>query len=90
MSTATLPDTISRIRAVDWTGTKRATLNGHVVTSDTTVGELAEAIRERLGLPRGSYAVYDRDRRLNRTDTLVEAGVAQDAELELSPEVKAA
>jgi len=90
MSSTNVVDSITRIRAVDWTGQKRATLNGTLITSDITVGELAEAIRDRMQLPRGSYAVYLGDRKLNRGATLAESGVGQDAELELSPEVKAA
>ena len=62
-----------------------------MITGDVTkVGEVAEAIRERMQLPRGSYAVYLGDRKLNRSATLADAGVGQDSELELSPEVKAA
>jgi len=90
MASTNLDESITVVRAVDWTGQKRATLNGTLVTSDITVGELAEAIRDRMQLPRGSYAVYLGDRKLNRSATLAESGVAQDAELELSPEVKAA
>jgi hypothetical protein len=88
MSTAT--KSINRVRAVDWTGQKHIAVNGNLVTDDLTVGELAEAIRDRMGLPRGSYSVYLDDRKLNRGATLAEEGVTQDAELELSPEVRAA
>jgi hypothetical protein len=85
-----LAEAITRVRAVDWTGQKSLTLNGNLITGEISVGELAEAIRERMQLPRGSYAVYLGDRKLSRSSTLAEAGVTQDAELELSPEVKAA
>lgn len=90
MSATNVVESITRVKAVDWTGQKRAVLNGTLITADITVGELAEAIRERMQLPRGSYAVYAGDIKLNRSATLAEAGVVQDAELELSPEVKAA
>ncbi|GEM_PF-4218895 len=81
---------ITRVRAVDWTGQKKIVVNGNLIRTETTVGELAEHIRERMSLPRGGYAVYHRNEKLNRAATLDEAGVEQDAELELSPEVKAA
>ena len=90
MSATQTVEAITRVRAVDWTGQKHVTLNGKLVTQDVTVGELAEAIRERMQLPRGSYAVYYGDQKLNRSATLAEAGLVQEAELELSPEVKAA
>jgi hypothetical protein len=91
MATATdLTGSITRIWVGDWTGQKRVMLNGNFLTDDTTVGEVAEKGREELRLPRGPHAVYLGDQRLNRSATLAEAGVGQDAELELSPEVKAA
>ncbi len=81
--------TLTKVRGVDWTGQKRVTLQGRLQSTDTTVGELAEEIRIRLGLEPGSYGVYFDDAKLNRTDTLFEAGVVEDAEIELSPEAKA-
>ena len=89
MSTAAPDRVIRRVHATDWTGQKRVTVTGSL-TGDVTVGELAEAVRERMHLPRGSYAVYYQDQKLDRSSTLQEAQVDQDAELELSPEVKAA
>ena len=86
--TTTVKDRFNRVRATDWTGQKRVTLNG-TLTGDVTVGELGEAIRERMQLPRGSYSVYHQGEKLSRASTLEEAGVKQDAELELSPEIKA-
>ncbi len=83
-------ETVTRIWVVDWTGQKRVLLNGNFLTEDTTVGEVAEKGREELRLPRAPHAVYYGERRLNRSDTLAEAGIVQDAELEPSPEVKAA
>jgi hypothetical protein len=83
-------ETVTRIWVVDWTGQKRVLLNGNFLTEDTTIGEVAEKGREELRLPRTPHAVYYGDQRLNRSSTLAEAGVIQDAELELSPEVKAA
>jgi hypothetical protein len=89
-ASATTLASVTRIWVVDWTRQKRVLLNGNFLTDDTTVGEVAEKGREELRLPRAPHAVYFGDQRLNRTDTLAEAGVVQDAELELSPEVKAA
>jgi hypothetical protein len=82
--------TVTRIWVVDHTGQKRVLLNGNFLTEDTTVGEVAERAREELRLPRGPHAVYYRAQRLSRSATLAEAGVIEDAELELDPEVKAA
>jgi hypothetical protein len=79
---------LRRVRAVDWTGQKKVTLSGKLA-GDVSIGELAEAIRERMQLPRGSYAVYRRDQKLSRSQTLGEVALADDDELELSPEVKA-
>jgi hypothetical protein len=87
---ATLAEAITRVRVVDWTGQRSVTLNGNFLTDDMTVGEVAEKAREELRLPRGPFGVYLGDQRLSRSATLAEAGVVQDAELELSPEVKAA
>lgn len=86
--TQTRTRTINHIRARDWTGQKRIHLKGQLA-ADVTIGELAEAIRERMGLPRRNYAVYFGDQKLPRTATLEEAGLADEAELELNPEVKA-
>lgn len=79
---------INRLRGVDWTGQKRITLAGRL-DSDVTVGEVAEELRERMRLPRGNYSVYYDNRKLNRAATLEAVGLAEDAELEISPEVKA-
>ena len=81
--------TLEKVRGVDWTGQKRITLQGRLQPTDTTVGELAEELRVRLGLEPGSYGVYFDDVKLNRTDTLFEAGIGEDSEIELSPEAKA-
>jgi len=89
-NSSTSLETVTRIWVIDWTGQKRVQLNGNFLTEDTTVGEVAEKGREELRLPRAPHAVYYGDQRLNRSATLAEAGVVQDAELELSPEVKAA
>jgi hypothetical protein len=91
MSAATsLTESITRIWVVDWTGQKRVMLNGNFLTQDTTVGEVAEKGREELRLPRAPHAVYYGGQRLNRSATLAEAGVVQEAALELCPEVTAA
>ncbi len=79
---------INRLRAIDWTGQKHITLAGRL-DGDVTVGEVAEEFRERMRLPRGNYAVYFDNRKLNRAATLDDEGLAEDAELEISPEVKA-
>jgi hypothetical protein len=88
MSTSVLERPISRIRGISWTGEKRVALSGQV-GGDATVGEVAEKLRERMQLPRRSYAVYHENRKLNRSATLAEAELTDDVELELAPEIKA-
>lgn len=82
--------TIDRIRGCDWTGKKKITLTGRIPLATTTVGEIADEIRERMGIEPGSYDVYCNDDKLNRTDTLSAAQVVEGAELQLTPEVRAA
>ncbi len=79
---------VTRLRGIDWTGQKRTSLKVRV-NGEVTVGEVAELLRERMRLPRGSYAVYHQSRKLNRTDTLDAAALPDEAELEINPEVKA-
>lgn len=80
---------INRIRGIDWTHQKSVELRGDV-PAETTIGELAESLRERMGLQRGSYSVYYQEEKLPRSATIEEVELPDAAELELSPEVKAA
>lgn len=85
---ATLVAPVRRVHARDWTGQKSITLSSKLAP-DATVGELAETLRQRMNLPRGSYSVYHQNNKLSRSATLDEAGLPEEVELELSPEVKA-
>ena len=74
--------------AKDWEGTRRAELAD--VHRGTTVGEVVTASARELDLPfQNFYQALFRGRELNHGDTLDEAGVDQDGEIELVPEVSA-
>jgi hypothetical protein len=72
----------------DWEGGRKAHLEG--VPRSATVGEVvAEAVRA-LGLPIQSfYHALFRGRELPHSETLDEAGLEGESELELSPQVSA-
>ena len=76
------------ITARDWEGARRVHLDD--VARTTTVGQVVgESIRA-LQLPfRDFYQAVFRGRELNHSDTIDEAGLDSDAEIELVPEVSA-
>lgn len=95
MNAATIPDTgtlpvgdFLNIKARDWEG--RNLVNLPDVARTTTVGEVvAESVRA-LQLPfKSFYQAVFRGRELNHSDTLDEAGLESDSEIELIPEVSA-
>jgi len=74
--------------ARDWEGTRSAHLAD--VHRGTTVGEVVSESARALDLPfQNFYQALLRGRELNHGDTLDEAGVERDAEIELVPEVSA-
>ena len=74
--------------AKDWEGTRRARIPK--VHRDTTVGEVVSESAQALNLPfRQFFQAVFRGRELNHGDTLREAGLECDAEIELVPEVSA-
>lgn len=74
--------------AKDWEGARQAELQQ--VHSGTTVGEVVSESAKALNLPFQSfYTALFRGRELNHGDTLDEAGVDRDGEIELVPEVSA-
>jgi hypothetical protein len=74
--------------AKDWEGTRRAHLDE--VHRGTTVGEVVSESARALQLPfQNFYQALFRGRELNHGDTLEEAGVVTDGEIELVPEVSA-
>jgi phosphoribosylaminoimidazole-succinocarboxamide synthase len=76
------------ITARDWEGARKAHLDD--VSSTTTVGEVVVESVRALQLPfQDFYAALYRGRELNHGDTLEEAGLDSDTEIELVPEVSA-
>lgn len=74
--------------ARDWEGSRTAHLEG--VDRGTTVGQFVSDTARLLNLPFNNfYQALHRGRELNHGDTLDEAGVCRDGEIELVPEVSA-
>jgi hypothetical protein len=73
---------------IDWEGVRQAHLEE--VTRRATVAELLDEARRVMDLPIDtSYQAVLEGRQLNRMETLEEAGVHSDAEMEIVPEVHA-
>jgi hypothetical protein len=76
------------LTAKDWEGTRSAHLTE--VHRGTTVGEVVSESARALNLPfQNFYQALFRGRELNHGDTLDEAGLEQEGEIELVPEVSA-
>jgi hypothetical protein len=72
----------------DWEGVRRVHLDE--VTRNATVAELVDEARRVMELPIDtSYQAVLEGRQLNRMDTLEDAGVDSDVEMEIVPEVHA-
>jgi hypothetical protein len=72
----------------DWEGVRHVHLDE--VTRSATVAELLDEARRVMDLPIDtSYQAVLEGRQLNRMDTLEEAGVDSDVEMEIVPEVHA-
>ena len=81
---------ISALSVVDWNRQRRVQFNGEIEL-DSTVSEIvAEALHKFDDLPRNvPYAAVLDGRKLNKSDSLAEAGVKENSELMLAPEVSA-
>ncbi|MCP5040854.1 MAG: hypothetical protein GY944_07470 [bacterium] len=76
------------LTARDWEGTRQVHLDE--VARTATVGELVGQSVQALQLPlRDLYQAVFRGRELNHGDTLEEAGLDSESEIELVPEVSA-
>jgi len=76
------------LTARDWEGARKVHLDD--VASTTTVGQVVGESVRALKLPfRDFYQAVFRGRELNHSDTLEEAGLESDSEIELVPEVSA-
>lgn len=78
-----------KLTGIDWSEQKRVQMDGGV-PSDTTVGEVLSEMVRAMQLPATTpYAAYYQGRKLNRADTIESAGLENEAEIVLSPEVTA-
>ena len=76
------------VSVLDWTQSRRADLDE--VPTETTVGELVDAVKEAMALPpRTPYDLIRRDEKLPRGVTLQQVGVVDGEELTVAPEVSA-
>ncbi len=76
------------LKARDWEGTRRVLLDD--VARSATVGEVVGHSVRALQLPlRDLYQAVFRGRELNHGDTIEEAGLDSESEIELVPEVSA-
>lgn len=76
------------ITFTDWEGVRHAHIDE--VTRNATVAEVLDEARRVMDLPVDtSYQALLEGRQLNRMDTLEEAGVDADVEMEIVPEVHA-
>ena len=83
---------INKLWGVDLSGHKRGAIDGlnGGIPQDTTVGEIVSDMARALNLPRDTtYHAEYQGRRLNRSETLEEAGLEDEALLTLYPEVTA-
>ena len=83
---------INRLLGVDLWGHKRGAMDGldGGIPRDTTVGEIVSDMARALNLPRDTtYHAEYQGRRLNRSETLEEAGLEDESLLTLHPEVTA-
>jgi len=83
---------INKLWGVDLSGHKRGAIDGlnGGIPRDTTVGEIVSDMARALNLPRDTtYHAEYQGRRLNRSETLEEAGLEDAALLTLYPEVMA-
>jgi len=88
MQTAAEHTEMLNIHFRDWQRTRSVDLED--VVRSATVAEIVEAAREALNLPLDtSYQAVLDGRALNSLETLKEAGIEMDAEMELIPEVHA-
>ncbi len=87
MDAATAGDFV-KITARDWEGARKVHLDDVALT--TTVGQVVGESVRALQLPFGDwYQALFKGRELNHSDTVEEAGLDNEGEIELVPEVSA-
>ena len=75
------------IDVTDWSRSQVAELAD--LPQETTVGELLDELEDAMSLPRKNYHLLFNGEKLNRSETLLDAGVESGAELTIAPEVSA-
>ena len=82
-------ESIDALAVVDWNGQRRVNFEGEIETESLVSEVLAEAIHK-LDLPRNvPYAAVLDGRKLNRNESLAEAGIKANDEIMVTPEVSA-
>jgi len=88
--------TISRLSVTDWTGQKRADINGEMEPNTTRLSEITRKAVEALDLPQNTpYSLFRHapdgsdDEKLNQSDTIDQAKLENDSNLMVAPEVSA-
>ncbi len=85
---------LSKINVVDWSRQKKAVLDGEI-ESDTRIGEITSMAIHALDLPKNvPYSTFvtsngQKQRKLNKSDTINDVKLQDDAELMVAPEVSA-
>jgi len=80
---------LSALSVVDWNHQKRVQFEDGIETDSLVSEVVAEAVH-RLELPRNvPYSAVVGGRKLNKSDSLAEAGLKTDDEIEVCPEVSA-
>ena len=75
------------LKITDWDHTRTVEME---VPTDASVSEVVEEARRELQLPADiSYSALFRDRQLPGMETLRDAGIDEDADFEIMPEVEA-
>jgi hypothetical protein len=77
-----------RLAVRDWSRSRNAELSE--VPTDITIGELLSEVKEEMHLPRETpYHLLYSGQKLNRSLTLQEIGIEDEAEVTIAPEVSA-
>jgi hypothetical protein len=80
--------TLKTLRGTDWTRQRRARVSE--LTAEVTVGEVVDELVQAMHLPTDTpYAARYADQKLNKTDTLADLDLPDEAEFVLAPEVSA-
>jgi hypothetical protein len=88
INTAQATPELVNVTFTDWEGMRRVSLED--VARNATVAELLDEVRRAMDLPNDtSYQALLDGRELNQMETLEEAGIVSEAEMEIIPEVHA-